>query len=143
MTFLDPVCTTDCPLIGQEFREADLQLGARAKSTVFIAIVANPVYRSSFYTNGFDRDEGLNSLSNWLFLTGSVRALENVWDDYGVQVTVSPAGAMVDHSDIAYVIDSRGHTRYILSADPGAGTATTKSSFVDLLDGEMTKVMSP
>ncbi len=49
---------------------------------------------------------------------------------------------MVDHSDIAYVIDGSGHTRYILSADPGAGTTTTKSSFVDLLDGEMTKVMS-
>jgi len=142
MTFLDPVCTTDCPLIGQEFREADLQLGSRAKRTVFIAIVANPLYRSSFYTNGFDREEGLNSLSNWLFLTGSVRTLSNVWDDYGVQVTVSPAGAMVDHSDIAYVIDSRGRTRYILSADPGVGTSTTKSSFVDLLDGEMTKVMS-
>jgi hypothetical protein len=109
---------------------------------VFIAIVSNPLYRSSFYTNGFDRDERLSTLSNWLFLTGSVRALENIWDDYGVQVTVSPAGAMVDHSDIAYVIDSRGRTRYILSADPGAGTATTKSSFVDLLDGEMTKVMS-
>jgi cytochrome oxidase Cu insertion factor (SCO1/SenC/PrrC family) len=142
MTFLDPVCTTDCPLIGQEFREADLHLGSRAKSTVFIAVVANPLYRSSFYTNGFDREEGLNTLSNWLFLTGSVRALSNIWDAYGVQVTVSPAGAMVDHSDIAYVIDSHGHTRYIFSADPGEGTSTTKSSFVDLLDGEMTKVMS-
>jgi protein SCO1/2 len=142
LTFLDPVCTTDCPLIGQEFREADEALGARAVDTEFIAIVANPLYRSSFFTNAFDREQGLNHLRNWLFLTGSVSTLSNVWDDYGIQVTVSPAGAMVDHGDIAYVIDASGHTRDIMSADPGAGGATS-SSFVTLLDQELNRVMPP
>ena len=28
LTFLDPVCTSDCPLIAQEFRQADQMLGA-------------------------------------------------------------------------------------------------------------------
>ena len=36
---------------------------------------------------------------------------------------------MIAHSDIAYVIDPSGHTRYVLDADPGPGTATSKSSF--------------
>ena len=141
LTFLDPVWTTECPIIGQEFRAADLALGTRAKNTVFVAIVANPLYRSTFYTNGFDRDESLNTISNWLYLTGSVAALNRVWDDYGVQVTVSPAGAMVDHSDIAYVIDARGNERYILSDGPGAGTSVTQSSFSNLLDQEMNSLL--
>ncbi len=29
LTFLDPVCTTDCPLIAQEFRQADQQLSSQ------------------------------------------------------------------------------------------------------------------
>jgi cytochrome oxidase Cu insertion factor (SCO1/SenC/PrrC family) len=142
MTFLDPVCTNDCPLIGQEFGEADRELGAAASKTVFVAIVTNPIYRSVFDMNAFDRQEQLNTLSNWLFLTGSEASLETVWNSYGVQAVVSPAGAMVDHSDIAYVIDGNGHTREVLSAAPGAGTAATKSSFAGLMDQEIRSLFS-
>lgn len=141
LTFLDPVCTTDCPLIGQEFREADVALGGVAGRTEFIAIVTNPIYRSTFYTRAFDRQEGLSGVTNWLYLTGSVASLENVWGEYGVEVSISPAGAMIDHADIAYVIDGQGRTRYVMSADPGS-TTTAHSSFVTLLDGEIHSVLS-
>lgn len=137
MTFLDPVCTNDCPLIGQEFAEADRALGTAAAKTVFIAVVANPIYRSNFYTNAFDRQEGLNTLSNWHFLTGSRTALQQVWNSYGVEVINSTAGSMVGHSDIAYVLDGNGHTREILNATPGRGTASMRSSFAGLLDQEI------
>lgn len=141
LTFLDPVCTTECPIIGQEFRAADLALGARAKNTVFVAIVANQIYRSSFYTNAFDREENLSGVSNWLYLTGNLTELNRVWDNYGVQVSVSPAGAMIDHSDIAYIIDASGHERFILSDGPGAGTSVTMSSFSGLLDEKMAQLL--
>jgi protein SCO1/2 len=141
LTFLDPVCTTDCPTIGQEFRQADLALGKSASQTLFIAICTNPIYRSTFYTTAFGREQGLSQLPNWLYLTGSVKALSAVWAKYGVEVTVLPAGAMIDHSDIAYVIDAKGHARYVLSADPGTDS-TSHSSFVDLLDEEMRRVMA-
>ena len=36
---------------------------------------------------------------------------------------------MIAHSDIAYVIDPRGHARYIIDANPGPGTQVTRSSF--------------
>ncbi len=49
---------------------------------------------------------------------------------------------MVDHGDIAYVIDANGHTRDIMSANPGAGGATG-SSFVTLLDQELNRVIPP
>ena len=45
LTFLDPVCTSDCPLIAQEFRQTDQRLGGQARNVDFVAIVANPIYR--------------------------------------------------------------------------------------------------
>jgi hypothetical protein len=36
---------------------------------------------------------------------------------------------MIAHSDIAYVINQRGYTRYVLDAEPGPATSATKSSF--------------
>ena len=75
LTFLDPVCTSDCPLIAQEFRAADGLLGAEAHSVELVAIDANPLYRAQSYTIAFDDQEGLERLSNWLYLTGSVAEL--------------------------------------------------------------------
>jgi cytochrome oxidase Cu insertion factor (SCO1/SenC/PrrC family) len=142
LTFLDPVCTTDCPLIAQEFDEADQMLGRLAARTEFIAIVANPIYRSVAATLAFTRTEGLAGVKNWLFLTGSRSALGRVWNDYGVQVAVEPAGAMVAHNDIAYVIDKKGRVREILQADPGSGTAPMRSSFAGLVAGEVRDLLA-
>ena len=74
LTFLDPVCTSDCPLIAQEFRQADQQLGSQARQVDFVAIVANPIYRSASFTKQFDRQEGLTQVANWYYLTGSLPA---------------------------------------------------------------------
>jgi cytochrome oxidase Cu insertion factor (SCO1/SenC/PrrC family) len=129
LTFLDPVCTSDCPLIAQEFRAADQMLGAQAHNVEMVAIVANPVYRSIAYTRAFDAQEGLSRLPNWLFLTGPLSQLQQAWRSYGISAETLPAGGMVAHNDIAYVIDSAGHTRAELNFDPGPGTASTQSSF--------------
>ncbi len=107
LTFLDPVCTTDCPVIAQELRLADQMLGPRASSVDLVAVVANPVYDSPAFTTAFDNQEGLDHLPNWTFLSGPLAQLHKVWDDYGVQTAVVPAGAMIAHSDIVYVIDGR------------------------------------
>ncbi len=141
LTFLDPVCTSDCPLIAQEFREADQQLGVQASQTDFVAIVANPIYRSVSFTNAFDRQESLDQLHNWYFLTGSVTALERVWNSYGILVSTVGAGAMVDHSDLAFVIDARGHERDVLIDDPGP-TQTFASSFSSLLQSRIDQVLN-
>jgi hypothetical protein len=49
-----------------------------------------------------------------------------------VQVQVSPAGAMVAHADIIYLIDATGQTREILDANPGSGPAAYSSFAVYL-----------
>jgi cytochrome oxidase Cu insertion factor (SCO1/SenC/PrrC family) len=142
LTFLDPVCTSDCPIIAQEFRLADQLLGPAASSVEFVAVVANPLYRSVAVVDAFDRAEGLDSLQNWLYLTGSADQLRQVWNSYGVAVEVEPNGSMVYHDDLAFVIDPAGHTRVVLGADPGAGSAVTQSSFAGVMDGELRQVLA-
>ena len=133
MTFLDPVCTTDCPIIGAEMKETGVLLGPADKDVELVAVVANPTYRSAAFTQAFDREEGLNTVPNWLYLTGSLSQLSRVWQQYGIAVQNLPAGAMSAHNDLAVVIDRTGHIRDEVGADPGPGTASTQSSFSVLL----------
>ena len=133
MTFLDPVCTTDCPIIAQEFKQAGQMLGAQAGHVELVAVVANPTYRSTAFTRAFDRQEGLSAVPNWLYLTGSLGQLGEVWRHYGVTVQNLPAGAMSAHNDLAVIIDPAGRIRQEMDADPGPGTSGTKSSFSVLL----------
>ena len=44
-----------------------------------------------------------------------------------------PAGAMIAHNDLAYVIDQSGQLRQELDFDPGSGTSASISSFAGLL----------
>ncbi|MGP0031204.1 MAG: SCO family protein [Acidimicrobiales bacterium] len=133
LTFLDPVCTSDCPVIAQEFRQADQMLGSDANDVDFIAIDANPRYTTPDYLVAFDGQEDLSHLSNWLYLTGPLTRLRPIWDSYSIQVGYAPGGAMIAHSEFAYVIGPDGRMRYVLDADPGAGTEATKSSFAATL----------
>ncbi len=141
LTFLDPVCTSDCPLIAQEFREADQLLGSGSRNVEMVAVVANPVYRSVAYTRAFDAQEGLSRLPNWLFLTGSLAQLQQAWRRYGIAAQVLPGGGMIAHNDLAYVIDKGGRTRAELNFDPGPGTASTQSSFAGELATQAQQIM--
>jgi cytochrome oxidase Cu insertion factor (SCO1/SenC/PrrC family) len=143
LTFLDPVCTSDCPLIAQEFRQADQVLGASARNVELVAIDLNPVYHTTQYTTAFDQQEGLAKVPNWLYLTGSLTQLRRVWHDYGIAAQAVPAGGMILHSDVAYVIDGSGHARAELNMNPGPGTSTTQSSFAVVLAGAAKRAMNP
>jgi cytochrome oxidase Cu insertion factor (SCO1/SenC/PrrC family) len=142
LTFLDPVCTTDCPLIAQEMRSADEMLGGKAGSTELVAVVANPTYTSTAYTKAFTSQENLGQVPNWLYLTGSLSQLTDVWHNYGIEVENLPAGAMAAHNDLAFVIDANGNVRQEISDDPGPGTSATKSSFASLLSDSVLQTMS-
>ncbi|MFZ0077823.1 MAG: SCO family protein, partial [Trebonia sp.] len=141
LTFLDPVCTTDCPIIAQELRAADAMLGAKAGGTELVAVVANPTYTSTAFTAAFTRQEGLSQVPNWLYLTGPLSQLVPVWRQYGIEVQNLPAGAMSAHNDLAFVISATGRLRQEISDDPGPGTAATQSSFAGLLASSVLQVM--
>ena len=114
MTFLDPVCTTDCPIIAQEFKQTGQLLGAQNKNVELVAIVANPTYRSTVFTRAFDQQEGMATVPNWLYLTGSLSQLSAVWQHYGITVENLPGGR-----DVRAQRASRRH-RPIRRDPPGA-----------------------
>jgi cytochrome oxidase Cu insertion factor (SCO1/SenC/PrrC family) len=129
LTFLDPVCVTQCPLEAQEFRQAGVLLGSDARRVELVAVNLNPQYSGTAYTDAFDRAEHLATVANWLFLTGSPAQLQPVWRRYGQASQTLPAGSMLGHSETAFVIAPSGHLREELNFDPGPGTAATQSSF--------------
>jgi protein SCO1/2 len=130
LTLLDDTCTVDCPLIAQEFRAAGQMLGADTQHVELVAINYNPLYTAVSYIQAFDRQEGLATVPNWLYLTGTRAQLEQVWRRYGAApAEILPAGSMIGHGDYAFVIDQKGHLRRELGFDTGPGTQATKSSF--------------
>jgi len=140
LTFLDPVCTSDCPLIAQNFRLTDQMLGADASRVAMVAVVANPIYRATSFTQAFDRQEGLEHVGNWLYLTGSAAQLRRTWAAYGITAEVLPGGSMVAHQDLAFVIGPAGRERDLLDTDPARGRAAT-SSFAAVLSGELEQAL--
>ena len=130
LTFLDDTCSTDCPLIAQEFRQAGQLLSADTVQVELVAINYNPVNTQVSYTQAFDRQEGLAGIPNWLYLTGTPAQLQQVWQHYAIAPPeILPAGSMVGHGDYAFVIDQSGRMRQELGFDTGPGTQATKSSF--------------
>jgi len=129
LTFLDPVCVTDCPLIAQEFREAGVLLGGHRNRVELVAVNLNPLYSQVSYLQAFDREEGLAGIPDWRYLTGSPAQLQPVWKNYGIASETLPAGAMLGHSDAAFVIGPDGRMIEELDFTPGPGTAATVSSF--------------
>ena len=103
--------------------------------------MANPVDYQLGYTKAFDRQEGLDGVPNWLYLTGSPAQLAPVWRGYGIAAEIAPAGSMIAHSEIAFVIDSSGRLRQEMDFDPGPGTAATQSSFAAELTDAAQKLL--
>ena len=123
LTFLDPVCTTDCPLIAQQLRSANNQLGAASSRVEFVAIDANPTFLERSALVAFDRHEQMGTMANWQYLTGPLHSLDAVWISYGASVEAGSAGAMAAHEDIIFVISASGEVRSVFTADPGGTTA--------------------
>ncbi len=136
LTFLDPVCTNDCPTIGQELLAADRDLGPAAKGAAFVAVDANPTYTQPAVLVAFSSAEGLNAEPNWFYLTGSLRQLRNQWAYYGAQVYAGTNGSMAVHDDVVYLVDGRGHVRMAVSARPG-NTAVLRDGFSAFLASQV------
>ena len=137
LTFLDPVCTSDCPLIAQEFRAAGQLLGASDRKVELVAVVANPVYHQVAGLHPGVRPPGTPDPGTQLAVPHRQRAATPAGVEGLRHRRADPARrwSMIGHPDIAYVIDRAGRVRAELNTDPGPGTTATKSSFAVLLAG--------
>jgi cytochrome oxidase Cu insertion factor (SCO1/SenC/PrrC family) len=142
LTFLDPVCTSDCPIIAQELKSTAKLLGSQDRQVEMVAIASNPSYYSTAFTRAFDEQEGLTTVPDWMFLTGSLSQLSQVWDHYGADVENLPAGAMTMHPDLVVVIDPAGNIVQETNADPGPATGATRTSYAAMFAADARQAMT-
>ena len=114
VTFLDPVCSDDCPIIANQLAEADRRLGRLADKVQIVAIDSNPLFTQVADVQAFTTSHGLGDLANWHFLAGSGPVLQDLLASYGIQVQVPTVG-MVEHDDGIYFVGSDACTRAYLS----------------------------
>jgi len=133
LTFINPVCISDCPLIAQYFRQADQSLGVQAADVDFVAIVADPKNRALSLTGAFDRQEYLAHVANWYYLTGSARELSDVRHAYAALIAGPASNTLVAQGEVAYVIDGHGREAAVLTDSPAVERVDAPFSSV-LLD---------
>jgi cytochrome oxidase Cu insertion factor (SCO1/SenC/PrrC family) len=142
LTFLDPRCTTDCP-VATELKEAGVLLGGADDQVQFVAIAANQFHYDLASVRALDRQEGMDTVPNWLFLTGSATQLQQVWGRYGIFVSHMAPGASSVMRDLVFVIDKNGRIRQQILDNPMAGTLSTRSSFAVLLADAARQTLAP
>ena len=115
LSFFDARCSDICPVVADEFRIADHVLGAAATGVAFATINVDPVSTSITDARFAGARSGLDELSNWQFLTGSLTTLNSLWSAYGVAVDYQPTSGAIAHSEYVYLIDPNGVIRYRLT----------------------------
>lgn len=139
LTFLDPECTSNCP-VPSELAQARAMLGPAGDRVDLVAIAANPVRSRLSDVRALDRRENLSTVPGWLFLTGPLSQLRQVWGEYGIVVAHMAPGSSV-MSDKVFVINPDGRIRQEITDNPGPGTLSTRSSFAVLLSEAATQTL--
>ena len=132
MTFLDPVCWTDCPLLAAQLKAARASFPQGAKLTE-VAVAANPLHETPTNVRHFIAQHNLGGVPNFHFVTGSLSALRAVWHSWGIQVSNVPSSKMSIHSDYFFVINPQGQLKWIVPDDPLSGGVGVQNSDVSEL----------
>jgi len=111
VTFLDTGCNDLCPVLGEELRQASLQLGPAAPHVEFAIVNTDPTRTSVVADPQALSITGLDANPSVQFLTGSLRQLDAIWAAYGVEVTVGQSATQVAHNNIIYFVDAQGRLR--------------------------------
>jgi cytochrome oxidase Cu insertion factor (SCO1/SenC/PrrC family) len=88
MSFIYTHCTDICPYIAVKVKDAYTLLGNDAANVVFVAVTTDPKRDIPKVTAAYSKALGL--LDAWHFVGGSPEAVQAVWANYGIGVTVDP-----------------------------------------------------
>lgn len=132
LSFLDPRCWTDCPLLAAQLRTIDEQLG-KPRSMRIVAVAADPYHESSKDLAGFAHRHHLDTLKNFSFVTGSLANVKSVWNLYGITVSMRPTDKMSIHSDDVFIISKAGKLEWLIPDDPFRAWAAQRSAEVEVL----------
>jgi cytochrome oxidase Cu insertion factor (SCO1/SenC/PrrC family) len=103
LTFMDSLCTTDCPVEASELHLMQRHLEKRL-TPVIVIVSTDPAGDTSANIRKFAAKFHLSAPFEWL--TGSQAEVAKVWRKYGIEVT----GATT-HSSAIYLIDRWGDER--------------------------------
>lgn len=131
LTFLDPVCWTDCPLLARQLADVRSQLSANAKLDI-VAVAADPYHHSLEDVRHFIAIHHLSDVKNFYFVTGTNAETSPVWYKYGVGVSMTKADAMSIHADFMFIISPEGKLKWIIPDDPLSNVALTSSTVSEL-----------
>lgn len=113
-------CPDVCPVTLSEYRQVKASLGDKAEKVEFIFVTVDPE-RDTQETLG---KHLANFDPQFIGLTGSRTALEQVWGSYGVFVyphePTEAGGYLVDHTARVYVVDRNGELRLTYLFGSGA-----------------------
>ena len=88
MCFIYTHCTDICPFVALKVKDAYQLLGNDAQNVVFVAVTTDPKRDVPSVTAAYSRTLGL--FDSWHFVGGSADAVQAVWANYGIGVTVDP-----------------------------------------------------
>lgn len=87
MSFIYTHCTDLCPFITLKVKDAWQLLGADASRVVFVAVTTDPQRDVPAVMAAYSKAAGLNDV--WHFVGGAPKAVQAVWSDYAIGVTVN------------------------------------------------------
>ena len=141
LTFMDPRCRTICPIVSQEFVDAEHRLARSDPGVVFAAVNVNKHALGVATTATFTREHELTAIPTWHFFTGTLASLRRVWSGYDIAVATKVVKGKttltVLHSSFVYFIAPNGTERFL--AAPSADYHHTKTHRPFLPGGTLTE----
>jgi cytochrome oxidase Cu insertion factor (SCO1/SenC/PrrC family) len=133
LTFLDPECWTDCPLLAAQLRQVRSALSPGAKLDI-VAVAADPYHESVADVNHFIDIHSLKGVKDFYFVTGNLPDVRKVWHSYGISVSMTPTDKMSIHSDYMFIITPRDRLKWVIPDEPLANWAGQHSAESELLN---------
>ena len=117
VSFLDPKCWTDCPLIAAQLKHLRSELSADAKIDI-VAVAINPYHEKLSDVRSFIALHQLSHLRNFYYVTGPLSTMRSVWNKYGIGVSMRRTDKMSVHSDFMFIVSSAGRLKWIIPVPP-------------------------
>lgn len=104
VSFLDPQCRLQCPLLGHDLQSVEAALPPTIKPVLLVVSVAPG--RTAADVSTFFSSQHITWQPGWHWLLGNQAELQAVWATY--HVAVQPAAGDVVHDVVMYVVNPRG-----------------------------------
>ena len=109
VTFLFTSCSSTCPLLTAKLVSVQRNLGNDAPNVMFTAITVDPLHDTPATLKKY-AEAYLADTSHFVFLTGSIKQIEDVSRSYAVFRKAQPGGD-IDHTFLTSLIDRSGTLR--------------------------------